>query len=156
MPELRAATDGVVILRPPASGDRATLIAGRDDEFHRWMGEGDPNPEPTGCIVVGNRVVGWVDYDLERDWLEPGEVNVGYTVFAPYRGNGYGSRAVELLLRRLASDTAHTVATLLIHKENERSLALAARVGFTPGREIRHSLLLKRRLTASGHQSVEV
>ena len=155
MPKLRATTDGVVIIRPPQAGEQVTLIAGRDDEFHRWMGDGDPEPEPTGCIVVAGSVVGWVDYDVDRSWLEPGEVNIGYAVFASHRGNGYASRAVELLLSRLATDTAHTVATLLIDKENERSLVVAARTGFVPCWEIGDSRLLKRPLRTSGHQSVE-
>jgi RimJ/RimL family protein N-acetyltransferase len=49
--------------------------------------------------LVEAEVVGWVDYDVGRDWLEPGEVNVGYYLFPAARGNGYASRAVELLLR---------------------------------------------------------
>jgi len=121
----------VVVVRSPEPGDAAVLIAGRDAVFHRFLGEGDPAPTPTACIVVDNEIVGWVDFDVDRTWLEPGEVNVGYNVFAPHRGKGYASRAVELLLQHLAVDTEYTVATLLIDPNNERSLALARRCQFT-------------------------
>lgn len=131
MPQLQPMTDGVVTIRPPEPGDAATLVAGRDEVFHRFLGDGDADPAPVACIVVGDAVVGWVDYDVERAWLEPGEVNVGYNVFAEHRGNGYASRAVELLLQHLLRDTTYTVATLLIDPRNERSLALAQRCSFT-------------------------
>ncbi len=124
-------SDGRIVLRPPRRGDAEALIAGRDEVFHRWLGPGSENPEPTACIEVAGEVVGWVDYDCEREWLHPGEVNVGYNVFAPYRGNGYASRAVQLLMHHLAVRTDNHTATLVIDAENERSLALATRLQFT-------------------------
>jgi RimJ/RimL family protein N-acetyltransferase len=124
-------TDGVVVIRPPQRGDAEVLIAGRDAEFRRFLGPGSEDPCPVGCIVVQDEVVGWVDVDIDRPWLEPGEVNVGYNVFAAHRGHGYGSRAVRLLLRHLALAGEHHTATLLIHPDNIRSLALAERTGFT-------------------------
>lgn len=87
---------------------------------------------PVACVWVDDQLVGWVDYDLDsdHDWLGPGEVNVGYYLFATARRRGYASRAVELLLEHLSRDTEHTVATLLIHPDNAPSLALARRLGF--------------------------
>lgn len=129
---LRLTTDGLVTIRPVLPGDVAPLIAGRDEVFLRFLGPGDVDPRPTGCIVVAKTVVGWVDYDVDRSWLEPGEVNVGYNVFAAYRGHGYASRAVQLLMHHLAVDASYRVATILIHPENARSRALARRLRFTP------------------------
>jgi RimJ/RimL family protein N-acetyltransferase len=129
-PPLQPTTDGLVTIRPPRSGDAEVLIAGRDEAFHRWLGPGADAPAPTGCIEVRGAVVGWVDYDVDRAWLQPGEVNVGYNVFAAHRGCGYASRAVQLLLHHLAVATAWRTATLLIHPENRRSLALAERLRF--------------------------
>lgn len=123
-------SDGVVTIRPSTAADVAVLVDGRDEVFHRFLGDGDADPRPTACILVGGLVVGWVDYDHDRAWLEPHEVNVGYNVFASFRGRGYATRAVRLLMRHLAVDTDWEVATLLIAPENERSLALAARAGF--------------------------
>jgi RimJ/RimL family protein N-acetyltransferase len=80
--------------------------------------------------------VGWVDYDLEHDWLEPGQVNVGYYLFPSARGRGYAARAVELMIQHLRRDTHHTAATLVIHPENTRSLALAHRLGFVEDGEV--------------------
>jgi RimJ/RimL family protein N-acetyltransferase len=123
-------TDGVVLIRQFQPGDSVALIAGRDAEFHRFLGDGAPDPRPTACITVGDQLVGWVDYDVERDWLQPGVVNLGYNVFEACRGNGYAARAVQLLMHHLALSTDHRIATLLIDPHNSRSLALAKRTGF--------------------------
>jgi RimJ/RimL family protein N-acetyltransferase len=142
------ATDGVVMLRAPGPGDVELLMAGRDEEFFRWFGPGATGPRPVACVWVADRLVGWVDYDVDadHDWLQPGEVNVGYYLFATARGKGYASRAVELLLEHLRRDTEYTVATLLIHPENERSLALARRLGFLQKGEVNGDPFLTREL----------
>ena len=131
-------TDGIVTLRAPAPGDVEQLVAGRDEEFFKWFGPGATGPRPVACVWVDDELVGWVDYDRDddHDWLRPGEVNVGYSLFPAARGKGYASRAVELLLAHLSRDPEHTVATLLIHPENVRSLAVAERLGFVQRGEV--------------------
>jgi RimJ/RimL family protein N-acetyltransferase len=145
-PELEVVTDGVVTLRPPRPGDSERLIEGRDDEFFRWLGPGSDSPSPTACVWVDEELVGWVDYDLEHEWLQPGEVNVGYYLFPAARGKGYASRAVELLLLHLRRATQHTVATLAIDPENGSSLRLARRLGFVERGEFEKGLFFTRRL----------
>ena len=143
-PELPVLTDGVVTLRPSRPEDAQALIEGRDAEFFRWIGPGSDTPRPVACVWIDDTLVGWVDYDLDREWLEPGEVNVGYYLFPTARGKGYAPRAVELLLLHLEHGTEHTVATLLIDSENTRSLGVARRLGFEAKREIDGSILFVR------------
>lgn len=135
--------------RPPRADDTAVLIAARDDAFHRWLGGGSDDPSPAACIVVDEQVVGWVDYDhdSDHDWLGAAEVNVGYFVFPEYRGSGYATQAVELLLQHLARDTHYTAATLLIDPENGASLAVAARCGFMRRDDVRGQRYFKRSIT---------
>jgi RimJ/RimL family protein N-acetyltransferase len=143
-PELQVSSDGVVTLKPPRAGDAQLLVAGRDGEFFKWLGPGAETPSPVACVWVDDELVGWVDYDLEHDWLRPGEVNVGYYLFPGARGKGYASRAVELLLRHLSRHTEHTVATLVIRSGNDRSLKLAERLGFVQRGELRGGLFFAR------------
>jgi RimJ/RimL family protein N-acetyltransferase len=143
-PQLEAVTDGMVTLRAPRPGDARLLVEGRDEEFFRWLGPGAETPSPVACVWVDDELVGWVDYDIEHDWLRPGEVNIGYYLFPAARGNGYASRAVELLLLHLGCATQHTVATLVIDPENERSLALARRLGFVEKAELARGLFFAR------------
>lgn len=145
-PELEDSTDGPVSLRRPQPGDAQALVEGRDDEFFKWLGPGAEIPSPVACVWVDEELVGWVDYDVERDWLKQGEVNVGYYLFPTARGKGYASRAVELLLVHLDRETEHTAATLLIDRENERSLRLADRLGFEPRGEVQGELFFVREL----------
>lgn len=142
------ATDGVVVLRAPRPEDSERIVAERDADSFRWFGPGGGNPRPAACIWAADELVGWVDYDRDddHDWLQPGEVNVGYCLFPAARGKGYASRAVELLLGHLARDTEHTVATLLIHPENAPSLALARRLGFVEDGEVNGEPFFRRHL----------
>lgn len=146
-PEPHFLTDGVVTLRPPRPGDASLLIEGRDGEFVRWPGPGAESPSPVACVWADDELVGWVDYDVGRDWLRPGEVNVGYCLFPAARGKGYATRAVELLLLHLGAETEHTTATLLIHPENVRSLRLARRLGFEARGEVDGDRFFVRRVT---------
>ena len=128
-------TDGTVTLRAMREGDAATLIAGRDDEFHRFLGPGSDDPRPTAVIEVdGNgepEVVGWVDHDDHHahPWLTPQQCNVGYHVFRAHRNRGYATRAVRLLLEQVAARATYTEATFLIDAENGPSLRVASAVG---------------------------
>jgi RimJ/RimL family protein N-acetyltransferase len=141
-------TDGMVTLRAPRPGDSERIVEERDAESFRWFGPGGGNPSPTACIWVDGELVGWVDYDRDddHDWLQPGEVNVGYCVFPAARGKGYAARAVELLLRHLAESTEHEVATLLIHPENTPSLAVARKLGFVQEGEVNGEPFFRRHL----------
>ena len=141
-------SDGVVTIRAPDHGDTAALIAGRDDEFHRWLGTGSPDPRPTACILVDDEIIGWIDYDTEQPWLDAGAVNIGYSVFAEARGYGYATRAVQLLLGHLAAYTTFTTAHLLIDPANTRSLAVARCAGFVLVREIDAQRLFTREVAA--------
>jgi GNAT superfamily N-acetyltransferase len=139
-------TDGVVTLKPPRRGDARLLVEGRDEQFFRWVGPGAEVPSPAACVWVGDELVGWVDYDLDHEWLKPGEVNVGYYLFPAARGKGFASRAVELMLLHLQRDTEHTVATLVIHPDNTRSLALARRLEFEEAGEVGENLFFTRQI----------
>jgi RimJ/RimL family protein N-acetyltransferase len=141
-------TDGAVTIRAFEAGDADQLIAGRDREWRRWLGPAESEPRPTACIVVADEVVGWIDFDVERAWLRPGEVNVGYSVFPPHRRKSYASRAVLLMLRHLDRSTAFHTATLLIHPDNQASLAVAAKAGFAPSGQIDGSRYFKRAVGA--------
>jgi RimJ/RimL family protein N-acetyltransferase len=145
-PELQVMSDGVVTLQPPRAGDAQSLVGGRDEEFFRWLGPGSETPSPVACVWVGDELVGWVDYDLEHDWLEPGEVNVGYYLFPGARRKGYASRAVELLLHHLIRNTDYTLATLVIDPENARSVKLARRLGFAERGEVEKGLYFAREI----------
>ncbi len=81
---------------------------------------GSDNPSPTACIVVNDEVIGWVDYDHDRDhdWLGLSEVNLGYFVFAPHRRKGHASRAVGLLVGYLQEKTDYKMASLLVDPRN--------------------------------------
>ena len=123
-------TDGVVTIRPPLPGDANVLVAGRDADFERWLGPGSDAPVPTACVEHDGAVVGWVDFDIGREWLDPTEVNVGYHLFSASGGRGHATRAVMLLLHHVALRTDSDTATVLIDPGNVGSLALAERCGF--------------------------
>jgi len=145
-------SDGVVTLRPSTAEDVPLIIAGRDDAFRRFIGQGSAVPSPKFCIVVDRSLVGWVDYDRDDDrwWLAPEEVNIGYHVFPEHRGRGYATRAVRLVLGHLREDPDVGVATLLIHPDNSPSIALAERHGFTRADDVEERTFWRRGLADDG------
>ena len=122
------ASDGVITLRPFAVEDGEAIVAGRDDEWERWLGPATSAPSPTACIEVDGVVVGWIDADADAGWLDPGEVNVGYSIFPQHRGHGYAARAVRVLAGELR-EQGRRRALLVIDRRNGASLRVARAAG---------------------------
>ena len=103
---------------------------------------------PEYAIVVSGAVVGWVDHDRDDDrwWLAPDEVNIGYHVFPAYRGRGYATRAVRLMVEHLRTDTDWETATLLIHPDNTASLIVAERNGFERAEDVEERTFWRRKV----------
>ena len=130
IPDAAPLQDGVVTLRALRPEDRAVLVASRDAAFHKWLGAGGDDPRPSACIEHAGELVGWIDADDAPSWLQPGEANVGYHVFAQARGRGLATRALQLLLHHLGGGSRVQHAVLLIDPGNAASLAVAQRAGF--------------------------
>jgi RimJ/RimL family protein N-acetyltransferase len=126
-------SDGVVAIRATTEGDFDGLVAGRDELSCRFLGLGVDAPWPSACILIDDRLAGWVDYRHEEDqrWLSRDEVDLGYQLFPEFRGRGLATRAVQLLTHHLAMRTTWSMASLLIDPGDEASLALAKRTGFS-------------------------
>jgi RimJ/RimL family protein N-acetyltransferase len=143
-------TDGVVTLRPWQAGDVDALIDAidGDPEITAWL---ELIPQPYGerearawisaaasmwrdgtastfAVVADGRVVGgcgvnWID-------REQGVGDVGYWARSDARGSGYVTRAV-LIAARWAFDQGCERLQLRADTENEASLRVAERAGFT-------------------------
>ena len=146
-PVVPAMSDDLVTIRAPIEEDLRTLTDGRDAEFDRWLAAEGNAPPPAACIEVDGQVVGWVDYDTRRPWLEEREVNIGYFLLPDYRRRGYATRAMRLMLRHLSVRTPYEVATFAIARDNVRSVAVAERLGADLGGTLGDGLYFKLRFS---------
>jgi RimJ/RimL family protein N-acetyltransferase len=146
-PVVPVMSDDLVTIRAPIAVDLRTLSDGRDAEFDRWLAAEDDAPPPAACIEVDGQVVGWVDYDTRRPWLEEREVNIGYFLLPGYRRRGYATRAMRLLLQHLSVRTPYEVATFAIATANLRSVAVAERLGADPSGALGDGLYFKLRFS---------
>lgn len=147
-------SDGVLHLRCLMTRDAAEHLAGEDDDAIRWHSDAAATLEEveawiarsqdqlasSGPVVnlgvwemASARLIGNVESSRADPSLDPGEVNISYVVFPPWRGRGYGARSVELMVGYLARDAAATAATtavIRVDAANDRSVAVAERTGF--------------------------
>ncbi|MCU1344059.1 MAG: hypothetical protein JWL70_325 [Acidimicrobiia bacterium] len=80
-------------------------------------------------LVGGARYVTFIECNLADGRLPPGEANIAYASHPQYRGGGYVTRAVRLVLRFIGEHTAAKRANLLIDPANTNSLRVAQRLG---------------------------
>ena len=143
----RELTDGVVVLRPIRSEDAETYFEHQDDDmidrfewagpvelpklrevFARWEANwrvgGDERNFAIELAGTGE-MVGDCEVELRSDGL----VNVMYVVFAPWRGQGLATRAVQLLADHAAEAFAGKPLLFRVHPDNAPSVAVARSVG---------------------------
>ena len=132
-------SDGVVALRAPDPADLRQVEPAPDVEpaFRHWLAvaQSGANVHYFG-VYVGNRLAGQIMlHDIDPT---AGEALIGYHLFDPeFRGKGYGSRALDLLLSYV-----HTLNLLRVFiitsRDNIASQRIAEKSGFSydgPSRE---------------------
>lgn len=132
--DLRAHADGCDDLVVRWNGGRASS----DDEHRSWLRRNE-RAWQEGAPVVDLAIedertgehVGVVGVQRGLSYLEPGEVNLTYTLYAGHRGRGYATAAVVEAMHLAL--TGGSVSRFLIRCDpaNERSGAVARRLGFT-------------------------
>jgi len=147
----RKLTDGVIFLRPLTLDAAAEHLAGEDEEMAKWLSgsrstmanvekailnwqenwrNGGPRRAFGVFDCVTNQLVGFIEVNLAR-LVEPGQVNVSYGVFRPWRRRGLALRAIDLMAEYLRTATAARQMVLRIAPANTASLKLAEKASFT-------------------------
>lgn len=144
-------TNGNIVLRRRTLDDVDAQINGQDESIIKWLDWDPPTPENVADMIVasdeawdsgirrfefgirnattddliGNCLANCVD-----PLLAPGEVNLAYAVFSPWRGRGIAGQTVELFCEWLAKDPLCEVAILKIDLGNDASERVAYKHGF--------------------------
>lgn len=99
----------------------------------------DPDYAPWSVRAISriedDVVIGHIGFHTRPDpaYLKetvPGGVELGYTIFAPYRGNGYGQEACVAMMHWARGFSGVTRFVLSISPDNAPSLAIASKLGF--------------------------
>ena len=149
-------TDGVVTLRPWRTADADVLvIACQDPEVPRWTAVPSPYRRPDAlrflavalaeaergsmaalaAVDGGGRLLGSfsvMEIDRERATGE-----VGCWLARGARGRGIATRALGLLCAWTRRELGLATLELLAHRDNQPSIRVARRAGFTPTGELR-------------------
>jgi len=150
-PKIQELTDGIIYLRPLITGDAADHLAGEDDELAKWLNggrgtlasveafirdsqenwrQGGPR-RAFGVFDCGtDRLVGSMETNLTL-LPGPGQVNISYGIFRPWRRRGLALRAINLMDKYLRTETDARQMVLRIAPANTASLKLAEKAGFS-------------------------
>ena len=99
----------------------------RNRELEQWLVRAIVLPEP-GRPMIGH--AGFHGAPGVNGLRKEGAVEVGYTVFAPFRGSGYATEAVRTLIAWASRERGvrHFIAS--VAPGNAPSLAIVRRLGF--------------------------
>lgn len=142
-------SDEVITLSPLRLDDAEAHLAGEDELLVRHLNGGPgtrdsvedylrhcreqwdtSGPLRAFGIRVGEVLAGTIDLRFGGEGLAPGQVNVAYGLYPPWRGHGLATRAVLLVLRYAASE-GEREAVIQVEPDNPASAAVARRAGFT-------------------------
>ena len=144
-------TDGVVTLRPMTPTDAELHLAGEDEPTARflsggrstmetvlaWIERNRVSRETSGpvrsfgiCLAATGALIGMVEANMAAPGFRPGVANISYGLYPEARGNGYATRAVDLITRYLVGQTGTDVAAIQVHPENLASARVPGRLGF--------------------------
>jgi RimJ/RimL family protein N-acetyltransferase len=151
--------DGVATNRRQETSDLARDLEAKDDEQMYWLWEPGQRERwltlnameqrahvletlkhnhatfdtgPKWCFSVDasdESYVAYVDCDLANDRVALGEANISYAAHPNFRGRGYVTRAVLLVVRFLKENTSAREAHIIVDRRNVASLRVAQAVG---------------------------
>ncbi len=151
-------TDQTITLRPFNVLDAKKHLEGEDSQQIKWVSGGKGTIEGIenwikknelswknngpifnfAIINPTNELSGFVEAntDFENvDGLSKGDANISYGLYPNYRGKGYATAAVNLILKFLKEKGLRR-AIIRVNPENEGSLKIPQRLGFEKSEEI--------------------
>jgi RimJ/RimL family protein N-acetyltransferase len=115
-------------MAPHIRSDRAGALIAVTDGLISIRARG---PVPRAAVIIGDhQTSGWIGYDERSRLVGTRDVHVRCDLPADLRSNGYGGRAVHLLLHHLATRTAYRTAVLRCTVDDAGMLEVAATAGF--------------------------
>lgn len=144
-------SDGIVFLRKITAKDVERHLAAEDEPTVRFLSGGrstaksvlawaktaeqswnSSGPKRSFGIALSKEgeLIGMVDFNVEAPKLHVGVANISYGIYPDARGNGYATRAVELVTNYIRYQTNINIVVIGAHTENVKSQRVAERLGF--------------------------